>query len=489
MQHYLAIDLGAGSGRAIIGILDKEIIKLKEIYRFENEMLPVQGHFHWDVYAIYKEILSALKICANKEKIQPQSMAVDTWGVDYGLFDSYGQLINIPYAYRDARTDSAIGEFTKIMPKKQIYDKTGNMFMQLNTLFQLYAEKKNRPEVFDFAKDLLFMPDIINYMLTGIRKTEFTFATTSQLYNPINQNWDEDIFKNLGISVDIMQDIIEAGTKIGLLTDEIANTTGVDKIPVIAVASHDTGSAVTAIPALDDDWAFISSGTWSVMGFESPYPVINDKSYQFNFTNEGLPEHKTRLLKNIVGLWLLNESKKIWDQEIEYSFPQLIEMASKVKSFRSLIDPDHPAFANPANMVQAIADFCRETSQPVPDSPGEFAQCIFQSLALKNRFVFDQINELAGKPKNKIYITGGGSKNELLNQYIANACGVPAITALPEGTATGNVMVQAMAGGQVSSVHQIRKIIGNSYTPKTYQPKDHDEWEKGYDKFKSIVND
>ncbi len=302
MKHYLAIDMGAESGRAILGTIKNQKLSMKEIYSFPNSPIHILGSVHWNVNQLYKEILAALTICAKNEKCRPESIGIDTWGVDYGLLNSEGDFIGTPYAYRDKRTDRAIEEFSDVIPKEQIYHLTGIQLLQFNTLFQLFAEKKQNPSLFEHAADLLFMPDIFNYFLTGIKKSEFSFATTSQLYNPLKDKWEEQLFKALDIPVTLMQEIVQPGTMIGPISDSVCEQTGIDPIPVVAVASHDTGSAIAAIPALEDDCAYISTGTWSLIGIESKMPIITEKSYQYNFTNEGGVDHIFRILKNIVGL-------------------------------------------------------------------------------------------------------------------------------------------------------------------------------------------
>ena len=489
LAKLLAIDIGAESGRAILGILEDGILKLKEIHRFQNGPINIMGSYHWNIYQLYQEIIKAITICVEEEKVQPDSIGIDTWGVDYGLLNKDGNMIGLPYAYRDSRTDMAIEKFSKLLPKDKIYQLTGIQFMQFNTLFQLFAEKENSESIFNEAASLLFMPDIFSYLLTGKKKSEFTFATTSQLYNPQNNDWDEELFSALGIPIDIMQEIVQPGSIIGYTTKHIQNQTGVNEIPVIAVASHDTGSAIAAIPASGNDWAYLSSGTWSLMGIESRHSIINEKTYQYNFTNEGGVEHTFRVLKNIVGLWLLQQCKKSWSKEKNYTYDELTVLASKSSDFTAIIDPDDPTFFNPQDMPSAIIEYCQRTNQRIPEKYGDFVQIILQSLALKYRYVLDQLNEISVNKINRLYVTGGGIRNKVLNQYIANATGLEVITALAEGTAAGNVLVQAMALGEINSLTVIRQIVNRSIETHSYHPQQTKEWNQAYDTFLKLIKD
>jgi rhamnulokinase len=485
-KKFLAFDFGAESGRAIIGVLENEKLTLKEIHRFPTGMLKLQGHFHWNIFRLYEETKKAMKICVEQEQVQPDAIAIDTWGVDYALLAEDGSFLGLPHAYRDSRTDTAKQEFTDIIPSEQIYDLTGIQFMQFNTLFQLHAAVRDTMPQLKVATDLLFVPDIFNYLFTGVKKSEFSFATTSQLYNPKTNQWEEMLFKTLGISKDIMQDIVDPGTIIGELTDDICKETGMQKTPVVAVASHDTGSAIAAIPAEGSDWAYISSGTWSLMGIETKSPLISQETLKFNLTNEGGVEHTFRVLKNIMGLWLLQQCKKAWEKE-NYTYPRLIEMSQSAPAFKSFVNPDDTSFYNPENMPAAIDHFCDRTNQEKPASHGEYVRLIMESLALKYRYTLEQLREVSPHTIKKLYIIGGGTQNELLCQYTANACGIPVVTGSSEGTAVGNLMVQAMALGEVSSLDEIREVIRNSFESKIYEPQERNAWEEAYLNFKSVL--
>ena len=486
-HSYLAFDLGASSGRGVLGILEKEKISLKEVNRFYNGMTTIHGEYHWDFLRLFDEIKRGITECAGLQQ-KPESIGLDTWGVDYALFDSQGSMLGIPYAYRDHRTDTAMEELFGIIPKERVYELTGIQFMQFNTIFQLYAGKRDRLPVMDLATDLLFVPDIINYFLTGEMKSEFTFATTSQLFNPVSGTWEKKLFDAIGVSADIMQDIVDPGTVIGPLTADIARETQMSQISVIAPATHDTGAAIASIPAEDENFAYISSGTWSLMGIESGKPLISDKTLAYNFTNEGGVEKTYRVLKNIMGLWLIQECKRSWNnKKQEYTFPEIVKMAEKAEPFRSLVDPDNSVFLNPLDMPTALADFCKSTGQPVPQTHAEFSRCVFDSLALKYRSVVESLKTISDKKIEKIHIIGGGSQNELLCQFTANATGLPVVAGPAEGTAIGNIMVQAMGLGHVKSLAEIRQIIRNSLEFKSYRPQNFDAWDKAYERFRRLV--
>lgn len=486
-HSYLAFDLGASSGRGVLGKLDKGKISLQEINRFYNGMTTLLGKYHWDFLRLFDEIKRGIAACADME-LKPESIGLDTWGVDYALFDKQGSMLGVPYAYRDHRTDNAMEEVFRIIPKERVYELTGIQFMQFNTIFQLYAAKRDGLPVMDLATDLLFVPDIINYFLTGIKKSEFTFATTSQLFNPVKGNWEKELFDALGVSMDIMQQIVDPGTIIGKLTADVARETQMPPINVIAPATHDTGAAIASIPAENENFAYISSGTWSLMGIESRKPLISEETLSYNFTNEGGVEKTYRVLKNIMGLWLIQECKRCWDnQKQEYSFPEIVKMAEQSEPFKSLVDPDNSAFLNPLDMPTALADFCKSTGQPVPQTPAEFSRCVFDSLALKYRSVIESLKMISDKKIEKIHIIGGGSQNELLCQFTANATGLPVVAGPAEGTAIGNIMVQSMGLGHVRSLSEIRQIIRNSFEFKSYEPQNFEAWDKAYDRFRKLV--
>jgi len=484
---FLAFDLGASGGRGIIGNLKDKVLTLEEVCRFDNGMTNILGSYHWDILRLFDEIVKGIAK-TNSLGLRPASMGIDTWGVDYGLLDKKGNLLGNPYAYRDHRTDTAMEEFSARVPLQRIYKLTGIQFMQFNTLFQLYAAKRDKLPIMDVAGDLLFIPDLLNYMLTGIKKTEFTFATTSQLLNPMTGKWEKELFDALGIAEHIMQEIIEPGTVLGPLHKSVIDETGMQDLKVIAVASHDTGSAIAAIPATDENFAYISSGTWSLMGIESKQAIITEDSFNYSFTNEGGVNHTYRILKNIMGLWLIQECKRCWaGAQHDYSYPELVAMAERAVPFRSLVNTDHACFYNPVDMLSAVADFCKAHGEPLPSQPGEYARCIFESLALKYRYVLESLRKISGKKIDKIHIIGGGSQNKFLCQLTANATGLQVIAGPAEGTAIGNLLVQAMGLGYVSSLSEIREIVRNSCETVVFQPVDTDKWDGVWDRFVKIV--
>jgi rhamnulokinase len=478
---YLAFDFGAESGRAIIGSFSGGKIALEEIHRFPTGMMPVHGSYLWNIFRFYEEIRNGIKKC-NAHKVIPDSLGIDTWGVDFALVGRDGHLIGLPYCYRDSRTDGSIEAFFEIVPREEVYRLTGIQFMQFNTLFQLFSMARVHSPLLNSATDLLFIPDIFNYLLTGEMKSEFSFATTSQLYNPVAGNWEPSLFKALGIDPAIMQEIVAPGTVIGKLYSTLSDETGIPEIPVVAVASHDTGSAIAAIPAEGKNWAYISSGTWSLMGIESDVPIISEKTLRYNITNEGGVEHTFRVLKNIMGLWLMQQCRSAWHGE-NFTYQDLVEMSKAARPFSAFIDPDDHEFLNPVDMPAAIAGSCRRSGQEVPADQATTIRIILECLALKYRYTLGQLREISPEPIDKIYIIGGGVQNEVLCQFTANACGIPVITGPAEGTALGNILVQAMAMGQLKSLAEIRKIIRNSFDSRVYEPRDSQVWEGAYEQF------
>jgi len=478
---HLAFDFGAESGRGIVGTLDSGRLSLRESARFPNGNITVDGHLHWDINRLFSEVRKCLKACA---AAPPDSVGVDTWGVDFGLLDAKGELLGPPFAYRDRRTDGAMESFFRKMPPEKLYSLTGIQFMQLNTVFQLESMVRDRSPLLGHARSLLFMPDLFHWMLTGIRRSELTFATTSQLFNPVAGKWAPEIVSALGISPGLLQDIVRPGTVLGPLSAETRAATGLPSIQVAAVGTHDTASAVAAAPGEGDDWAYLSSGTWSLLGLELPAPVITRESRALNFTNEGGVDGTTRFLKNIMGLWLIQECRRTWARDRDYTYPELVALAEASPPFASLVDPDRPGFLNPPDMPEAIRAECRRTGQPEPVTPGAMARCVFESLALKYKLVLEQAEKLSRRKANRLHVIGGGSQNRLLNQFTANACGIPVLAGPAEATAIGNILVQARALGRLSSLADIRKVVLASFPPGEYQPCNTDIWNEAYMKFK-----
>jgi rhamnulokinase len=482
-MNYLAFDLGAESGRAILGEIANGRIALRELHRFPNRMVSWHGHLYWDILRLFAEIQQALQL-AGRERHELAGIGVDTWGVDFGLLDRDGALLANPVAYRDLRTDGMMEKVFAKMPREEIYRHTGIQLMQINSLFQLYALVEARSPLLSIAERLLFIPDLVNFMLTGRQVSEFTFATTSQLFDPKTHAWADPIFAKLGLPRHLMAAIVEPGVVIAPLRHELANASELGAVPVIAVGCHDTASAVAAVPAMGDNWAYLSSGTWSLMGVEVREPVINARSLAMNFTNEGGVAGAMRLLKNIMGLWLLQECRRQWSREgNNFDYEQLMRLAGNTAPFRSLLNPDDPTFLHPENMPQAIADFCRRTHQPIPQSEGEFARCILESLALQYRRVMEMLEELQGKKIEVLHIVGGGGQNVLLNQMAADALDKPVLAGPVEATALGNIAMQAIAVGEFKNIAEARQVIKHSFPLQEFQPREAGTWNEAYRKF------
>ena len=485
-HHFASVDLGATSGRVILATIAENNINLEEIYRFPDPIIEMQGHFYWDLPAIYQSIIKGLAKIAERG-IQIQSIGIDTWGVDFVTFGKDGAMLRMPYCYRDPHTTDAPEKFFERMPRKELYNKTGIQIMNFNSVFQLDTLRRNKCSALEAADKILFIPDALAYLLTGEMVTEYTIASTAQMIDPRTKQWDNDILKLLDLTPDNFGRMIMPGEQIGVITEEVQRLTGLGAIPVIAVASHDTGSAVAAVPAIDANFAYLSSGTWSLMGVESPEPVISEKSFQLNFTNEGGIEGTIRVLKNICGMWLLERCRAEWP---EMDYPTLIAQAEAAEPFRSLINPDAPCFANPASMTTAIAEYCKATNQPAPESIGQFTRCIFDSLALRYRQVVEMLRELSPVTIERLYVIGGGARNGMLNQFTANAIGIPVETGSSESTAIGNVMMQAKWAGVVATIEDMRAMIRHSLTDSQhYEPSDNSIWQAAYNKYLSIYKE
>ncbi|MDR3366657.1 MAG: rhamnulokinase [Prevotellaceae bacterium] len=481
---FLAFDLGATSGRSIVGTLTDGKLQMQELTRFPNG--PVQspkqgGRLHWDMDSISTSVNHGFRACV-EANIKPASVGFDSWGVDFGILRKDGTLQNSPYSYRDPQTNGMPEKFFELVPRREVYDATGIQVMNFNSLYQLFAMKQLEPAVLEASSSLLFIPDLLAYLLTQEMRNELTIATTSQLFNPRTMTWEKKLFAALGISPDIMQPLIMPGETVGEIKDSITLKTGVGSIPVVAVGTHDTASAVFAVPSPDKNFAYLSSGTWSLMGIESEEPIINDESYRLNFTNEGGVGGTTRFLKNITGMWLLERCKAEWAGRKEYAYSELVDMAKGEPPFRFFVDPDAPEFANPQSMTAAIAGHCTSKGQPAPVADAEFVRCIFDSLAMKYRYTLNMLKGFAPHPIERLHVIGGGAKNALLNQLTANAIGLPVVAGPSEATAIGNIMVQAMAAGCVKSTDEAREVIRASVQLETYRPQDTDEWDKAFEK-------
>lgn len=485
--HFLAFDLGAGSGRAVLGTLDGLELRVHEVRRFPNDPLPLAGHIHWNVYALFDEMKGAMRDAAAAIGARPAGLGVDTWGVDFGLLARDGSLLGLPFCYRDQRTAGAMEDYFKLVPREALYEATGIQFMPFNSLFQIYAMVRERSPLLDAAESLLFMPDLLNYLLTGRKAAEFTIASTSQCLDPRTKSWVPGLFQAMGFSRRILQDIVEPGTVLGPLAEEVAAATGLREVPVVATASHDTAAAVAAVPAEGRNWAYISSGTWSLVGVEEPSPVISPASQAANFTNEGGVGGTIRFLKNVSGLWLVQGCRKAWSAQGPATFEELNRAAAAAAPFAALVDPDDPLFLNPPDMPEAIAAYLRRTGQRQPESRGGIVRSLLESLALKYRQVIAQLGLVLGRPIERIHVIGGGSRNEVLCQLTADATGLPVVAGPAEAAAIGNILVQAMALGRLDSPAAIREVVRRSFAPRSYRPLGNaSDWEAAARRFKEL---
>ena len=483
---FFAVDLGATSGRTIIGRLHEGKIMQEELTRFDNNLIETGGHFYWDIYALYNEIIKGLKEAARRQ-LPICSIGIDTWGVDFVCVGKDGALLRNPLSYRDPHTFGMLDDyFNNAVDKQTVYDITGIQFMNFNSLFQLYTMKKNGDSALQGADKILFVPDALSYMLTGKMVCEYTIASTSQMLDPRTKELDEKLLASIGLTRDHFGPMTNPATVIGTITPEVQKMTGLGAVPVVAVAGHDTGSAVAAVPAKDEQFAYLSSGTWSLMGIETKDAIINPVSYERNFTNEGGIEGTTRFLKNICGMWLYERCRKEWT-DAPKSHTELIAAAMQTAPFQSMINPDDEVFANPTSMVEAIKDYCKATGQHVPESYAEICRCIFESLALRYRQVFGYLKEMASFPLNVLHIIGGGSLNAYLNQFTANSLGVKVLAGPQEGTALGNIMLQAKAAGEVSDMWEMRRIIAASIELKAFEPQDKEAWAGAYARYMQVV--
>lgn len=485
-KRVLAFDFGASSGRAIIGCFDGDKITLEEVHRFSNDPVSVGGTVYWDVLRLFYEIKQGII----KAKIAGgfDSIGIDTWGVDFGLIDSEGKLMENPVHYRDARTAGLVDEAFKTMPKEKLYGITGIQFMELNTLFQLISLKKYRPWMLERADKMLFMPDLFGYMLTGKMCAEYSIASTSQLIDLDKRTWSKEILDAFGIKESVFAPLVQPGTVLGELSKEICEECGVDPVPVISVCGHDTQSAITSVPCEDGDFAFLSSGTWSLFGTELDKPIVNETSMNINITNEGGFDGSTGFLKNIIGLWLIQESRRQWKREgKEYSYADLEKLALAAEPFKCFIDPDAPEFVPHGNIPERVREFCRKTGQYVPETVGEIMRCIYESLAMKYRLTFEKLRECTERDYPVIHVIGGGTKDGLLCQMTANSCDRTVKAGPIEATVMGNVAVQLMSNGSVENIGQARKIVADSSELKTFEPKDTDKWAEAYKDFLKII--
>ena len=468
IRNYLAIDLGATSGRSIVATYDGGKVQMNELTRFKNPMVPIGGHLFWDLPALFNEIVIALRKTV-EEGIHIESIGIDTWGVDFAMFGADGQLLGLPYCYRDAHTDGAIDRYMKMHDKREVYDRTGIQFMEFNSIFQLDTLRHNNCTALEHAAKILFIPDALIYMLTGKAICEYTIASTSQMLNPNTGDLDPELLRSIGLDRSQFGELTAPGTVVGPLTEQLRKATGIgEDVKVVAIAAHDTASAVAAVPAEDSEYAYLSCGTWSLMGIESPKPIITDESYRQNFTNEGGIEGTTRFLKNICGLWIFEQCRPEFKDVPSEIMP--LTALSMETTFDSIINPDDPSFAHPVSMTKAIDDYCEKTGQVAPRTPAEYIRCIYLSLAHRYKAIIGMLSEMSPTPIRRLHVIGGGSKNPFLMQFTADALQMPVICGPTEGTALGNVLMQIKSQGLVSTLPEMRKIVANSVELKTYNP-------------------
>jgi rhamnulokinase len=486
-QGFLAFDLGAESGRGVLGHFNGERLNLEELHRFPNGGVRVLDSLHWDVLRLWNEMKIALSICAQRNT-DLSGIGIDTWGVDFGLLGRGDVLLGFPFHYRDSRTDGMLEEAFRRLPQATLFERSGCQFLQINTLYQLLSMVVHKSPLLDVAETFLMIPDLLNFWLTGRKVCEFTNATTTQFYDPRRKGWSTEICAALGLPSEILPEVVQPGTQLGTLLPSVAAETGLPEIPVIAPACHDTGSAVAAVPAQRGDWAYISSGTWSLMGIEVFEPIITDQALALNFTNEGGVENTFRFLKNIMGLWLVQECRRTWAQAgDEMSYAQITQLAEGAKPFTALIDPDDDAFLPPGDMPDRIVDYCKHTGQTPPSDAGEVLRCALESLALKYRWVLEKLEVVRGRAIDVLHIVGGGARNQTLCQFTADATGTPVIAGPIEATAIGNIVVQAIACGLIGSISEAREVVHRSFDVITYEPQNSAGWDEAYERFLKIT--
>jgi rhamnulokinase len=483
-RHYLACDFGAESGRLMLGTLSDDCrLSLEELHRFPNIPIETEECLSWNIPALWEEVQKGLQIAADRN-LEICSISVDGWGVDYVLLDDVGEIISPTYCYRDKRNQRGVDNIFSQVSWEEVYAETGIQFLNFNTLYQLGAETQERLAQ---AKTIVPLGDAFNYLLSGVARTEISMASTSSIFDPRKLDWSDKLLKAAKIKREQFAPFVASGTVLGSLKQDLAEKSGLGKIQVVATCSHDTGAAVAAVPAEGENWAYLSSGTWSLIGVEIAKPMISDQSREKNYTHEIGHGNTIRFLRNIIGLWIVQECRRNWEKQgTVYDYDTLTQLAIEAEPFRSLINPDDQRFFNPENMLEAISRFCEETNQPIPNSPGAFVRCALESLALVYRSHLAEAEELTGRTIQKLHIVGGGSKNALLNQLAANATGREVIAGPTEATALGNIAIQAIALGHIEDLSAARKIVHNSMDVEIYQPQDSDTWNAAYSRFCSL---
>lgn len=486
IKHYVACDLGAESGRVILGSVSNGGLTLEEIHRFPNSASRIQGSLRWNVLGMFEELKHGLREVAARA-LPIAGLSADSWGVDYVLFSDRQPMLTPPYHYRDARTDRTYSAALEKVGREQIFAETGLQFTPINTLYQWIAEVEENAELVGIAGSFLNIADYFNYLFSGVERAEVSLASTTQLYNPTTGQWSTELMRHFGIPERLFPPVVQSGTRLGPLTTELRGETGLTEVEVIATCSHDTGAAVAAVPAEGDDWAYLSSGTWSLIGVELPSPLINNDVREHNFTNEAGFGGTTRFLKNIIGLWLLQESRRDWarqGQELDYA--EINRLAEQAEPFRSLINPNAARFLKPDDMPAKIAAYCRETGQPEPETPGQVARCILESLALLYRQALDDIEQLTHRKIARLHIVGGGSQSALLNQFAASATVRTVLAGPVEATAIGNLLIQAIALDDLDSLETLRCVVRNSFAIETYKPQQSGEWQQASRRFETL---
>lgn len=479
----LAFDMGASSGRALIGALQDSKLEVTEIHRFPNHAIEVGDHLHWDVLRLLHEMKKGIRL-AFQGGYEPETFGIDTWGVDFGLLDANGELIGNPYHYRDPQTEGLIEEVEILFGKEALFEQGGLQFMPFNTIYQLYAMSKAESPKLGIAQTLLLTPDLLAYLLTGIKRCEFTMATTTQLFHPKAQKWNDDLMEKLGIPLGLFLEPTHPGAIIGPLSSKVAEELNVPPIRAVAVGTHDTASAIAAVPAGEEPFAYLVCGTWSLLGTELDKPLLGNEILELEFSNEGGVGGTYQLLKNIMGLWLLQECKRDWDEAgEEIGFGELVALAERAAPFRSLVKPDDARFYAPSGMGERIRQYCRETGQPVPETKGQLVRCILESLALRYLEALTQAEMLTGHRFSGLHMVGGGIQNKLLCQFTANAIGRPVWAGPVEASAVGNMLMQFVALGQCADLKEARKLVAASFPIERYEPADGAEWEAAYRKF------
>jgi rhamnulokinase len=485
--QFLAFDLGAESGRAVVGTIDGGRLELQEKHRFPNPTGRIGGHLHWNLLQQWEELKTGLrKTAADTPKLA--GIGVDTWGVDFGFIGRSGDVLGNPFHYRDARTNGVMERAFARLSREQIFQATGIQFMPINSLYQMLAMVESRHWQLDAAETMLFVPDLFNYLFTGQRKSEFSIASTSQMYDMGHNAWATQMLTQLGIPTRLLPEVIPSGTVLGPLLPAVAEECGIGQVPVIAPALHDTASAVAAVPAEGDDWCYVSSGTWSLMGVETAKPIINDKSLKYNYTNEGGVGGTIRFLKNIMGMWLVQECRRHFQKEgYEHSYSELTQMAERAKGLGTLIDPDHAPFLTPGDLPIKIDQFCKSTKQKTPATRGDYVRACLDSLALTYRRTLEGLEDILGRRINVIHVVGGGCQNQLLNQMTADATGRTVVAGPVEATAMGNVLVQAMAIGEIKTLAEARAIVRDSFAVKRFEPRDTKVWDQAHERFGELA--